>query len=195
MIPVMLDLSRVRVALAGKGSAMMRRLTMLEEGGASNLPVYVAASDDPPSDDPAASVAGRHRRLPVAADLKHIDILFVAGLDAPMAEELARLARREGVLVHIEDRKDLCDLHFPSVLRRGDLMISVSTGGHAPGLARRLRQALGQWIGPEWGLRLDELASRRQRWRERGLGTADLTRLTDRWIDRHGWLQNLPKKR
>jgi precorrin-2 dehydrogenase/sirohydrochlorin ferrochelatase len=190
MIPVALDLSRVRVALAGKGAALTRRLTALEAGGAVDPPVFAPVSD------PEAAVAGAgwHRRLPVAADLERIDILFVAGLDAPAAQELAHLARQEGVLVHVEDRKDLCDLHLPSVLRRGDLVISVSTGGHAPGLARRLRQALARWIGPEWGSRLDELASRRRRWREQGLEMEEVARLTDRWIDRHGWLPEWPEE-
>jgi len=52
--------------------------------------------------------------------------------------------------VNIADRPDLCTFTVPSVVERGDLQIAISTGGHNPGLAKKLRRQLEQQIGPEY---------------------------------------------
>ncbi len=93
-----------------------------------------------------------------------------------------------GVLVNVEDQGALCDFHVPSVVRRGDLTITVSTGGRSPGLAARVRRFLEELFGPEWADHLEEVAARRAEWRTRGADTATVRRRTDRLIEHRGWL-------
>jgi len=62
------------------------------------------------------------------------------------------MARNAGALVNIEDAKPLCDFHVPSLVRRGDLVMTVSTAGRSPGLARRLRRHLEKLFGDEFYL-------------------------------------------
>ena len=63
---------------------------------------------------------------------------------------VAHAARRKrGVLVNVVDRPAECDFIFPSVLRRGQLQIAVSTGGRSPALAREIRRRLERLFGPE----------------------------------------------
>jgi precorrin-2 dehydrogenase/sirohydrochlorin ferrochelatase len=62
----------------------------------------------------------------------------------------------------------------PAVLRRGDLVVAVSTGGRAPGYAGRVRDELAGTVGPEYGTLLDIIAATRSelparwagRWRD-----------------------------
>src|SRR6266581_729599 len=49
------------------------------------------------------------------------------------------------------DRPQHCDFIVPSVLRRGELQIAVSTGGRSPAIAREIRRRLEQLFGPEYG--------------------------------------------
>jgi precorrin-2 dehydrogenase len=81
-----------------------------------------------------------------------------------------------------------CDFHNPSVVRRGDLLLTVSTGGKSPGLAARIRRELAERFGPEWALRLERLGAKRTAWRRRARPLDELARLTDAMIDHERWL-------
>lgn len=90
--------------------------------------------------------------------------------------------------MNVEDVKPLCDFHMPSLVRRGDLVVTVSTGGKSPGLARRLRRYLETLFGPEWAGRLNELAEKRDDWRRQDVGMAEIGRRTDAYVEEKGWL-------
>ena len=185
MFPILIDTDSVNIALIGEGDDALRRLRLLDEAGASRLDVY--ARD--PAPDYAAAIGDRLRGArPEAGALEAARVVFIAGLEETEAERLAEAARAAGALVNTEDRRALCDFHVPAMLRRGELTLTVSTGGKSPGLARRLKRYLAEKFGPEWGGRLDELARQREMWRDEGTGIAELGRRTDALIDEKGWL-------
>jgi precorrin-2 dehydrogenase/sirohydrochlorin ferrochelatase len=59
-------------------------------------------------------------------------------------------ARRRGILVNVVDVPACCDFIVPSVVRRGDLTVAVSTGGRSPALAKKIREDLETRYGPEY---------------------------------------------
>ncbi|MED1781438.1 bifunctional precorrin-2 dehydrogenase/sirohydrochlorin ferrochelatase [Brevibacillus fortis] len=77
-------------------------------------------------------------------------VLIIAATSDPAVN----LAVYEACLPHqwinIVDRPDLCSFTVPSVVARGDLQIAISTGGHNPGLAKKMRRQLEEWVGPEY---------------------------------------------
>lgn len=86
---------------------------------------------------------------------------FLAVAATGDAAENARIfaeAERERVLLNAVDDPAHCHFAAPAVLRRGDLVVAVSTGGRAPGYAGRLRDELARSIGAEHGTLLDLLA-------------------------------------
>src|SRR5690606_4045237 len=148
------------VVLYGEGPAARRRLSFLMEAGAERLRVF---TPDPQLAEAAGP--GFTGERPTNAEIGDAFLLFVAGLDDAESGRVAELARAARVLVNVEDRTEWCDFLVPALVRRGDLVLTVSTGGHSPGLARRLRQRLEQLFGPEWAERLRLLSAARHRWR------------------------------
>jgi precorrin-2 dehydrogenase/sirohydrochlorin ferrochelatase len=116
-------------------------------------------------------------------------LLFVAGLERPAASALAARARAAGVLVNVEDMPEFCDFYVPAVVRRGDLALTVSTSGRAPGLARLLREWLERIFIVEWQARLEALSAARAGWRADGLKPDEVSRRTRDLVAREGWLK------
>ncbi len=167
MLPIVLDPSALVIALTGAGDGLERRRVLLGEAGIAPVALPPACAD--------AALAG-------------LAVLFIAGLSHAEASALAARARLSGVLVNVEDVPALCDFHVPAVIRRGDLLLTVSTGGRAPGLAKAIRQWLARRIGREWGPRLDEVAAARAAWRTTGHSLAEVSRRTRALVAEKGWL-------
>jgi precorrin-2 dehydrogenase/sirohydrochlorin ferrochelatase len=185
MYPVLVDLGRVPALLVGDGPAAARRLAQLDEAGAARLSVYA------PCPGPELRAAAGDRlveRLPDAAEIAAARLLFLADLPAADAAALADLAAAAGVLVHAEDRPALCDLNTPALVRRGDLLVTVSTNGRSPTLARRLRQFLEQTLTAEWADRVARIGALRDRLRAAGASMDAVGRASEALIDAEGWL-------
>lgn len=167
MLPIVLDPAKLAVGLAGAGEGLARRRAMLEQAGVTPLPVAPDAAE---------------------SALTPLSVLFVAGLDLDRSARLAQFARNAGVLVNVEDVPDLCDFHVPAAVRRGDLVVTVSTGGKAPGLSRILREWLEDRFSGEWTARLGDLSAARSGWREDGLSPNQVSQKTRDLVAKKGWL-------
>lgn len=89
--------------------------------------------------------------------------LAVAATDDP-AINRAVFAEAEaaGVLINAVDDPPFCDFYFPSVVRRGDLQIAISTAGASPAFAQRLRKEINQLLPLDTGDWLTELGNLRR---------------------------------
>ncbi|MBT3792334.1 MAG: siroheme synthase [Rhodospirillales bacterium] len=184
MYPVLFDPSRFGVVLAGSGPSALRRLQGLDDAGAQKVTVF-----SPDADAQLLDAAGDRLvdRLPGRQDLAHAGLVLVAGLADEVAEPIAVMARELGVPVNVEDRKKWCDFHVPAVVRRGDLLLTVSTGGQCPGLSSKIREMLSALFGVEWAERLSDLGKERESWRAGGADIPTLRARTKEWIDQKGW--------
>jgi precorrin-2 dehydrogenase / sirohydrochlorin ferrochelatase len=167
MLPLILNPTSIKTGLAGQGPARDCRAALLADAG--------------------VEVRLLPQTVPDGA-LEGLQLLFVAGLPEGEARELAGRARGLGVLVNVEDVLPLCDFHVPAIVRRGELLLTASTGGQVPGLARALREHLADEFGPEWTVRLKELGAARAKWRSQGLSPPEVSRQVRELIVRMGWL-------
>jgi precorrin-2 dehydrogenase/sirohydrochlorin ferrochelatase len=71
-------------------------------------------------------------------------------------------AEAAGILVNAVDDPPFCDFYFPSVVRRGDLQIAISTAGASPALAQRLRKEIDALLPLDAGEWLAELGNLRR---------------------------------
>lgn len=185
MFPINLDLTRLSVALVGNGQPTLNRLQQLDGDGAKYVTVY--------SEDPIPELARQagdrlHRYLPNSADVNAASIMFIVDLGEEKSAELAAIAKAVGTIANVEDVKEYCDFFSPARVQRGDLMITISTNGHSPRLAGRIRRAIDKWLEPNWSDRLTALSAEREKWKANGANMQQLLEKTDEYIDRRGWL-------
>ncbi|MCA1692448.1 MAG: bifunctional precorrin-2 dehydrogenase/sirohydrochlorin ferrochelatase [Acidimicrobiales bacterium] len=109
-----------------------------------------------------------------SSDLEGRRLVIAATDDRRINEAVYRDAEAAGVWVNGADDPDHCSFTLPSVVRRGSLMIAVSTGGRSPALARWLRERLERDIGPEYEVLLDLLAAERASLKAAGRSTEGL---------------------
>jgi precorrin-2 dehydrogenase/sirohydrochlorin ferrochelatase len=147
--PMMVDLTGKRCLVVGGGAVAERKVALLVECGAEVDVVSPKATARLTA--LASSGRIRLRRRPVrAADLPGAFLVVVATDDPRVNREVAERVRRAGGLVNVADDPAACSVLVPSVIRRGDLTVAISTGGGSPALARKLRQRLEQTVGPEY---------------------------------------------
>ena len=70
-------------------------------------------------------------------------LLVIASTDnEAINQKVALDAGKRNIIVNVVDYPDLCSFIVPSTINRGDLCISISTGGASPAVAKRIREEL-----------------------------------------------------
>jgi siroheme synthase-like protein len=187
--PVLLELAGRRAVVVGELAVAAGKVEGLLAAGAAVTVVATgpAARLDRLAAEPGVTVRRRGYR---PGDLAGAFLCVAGAADPTLRSAVAAAARATGVLVNVMDDVPNCDFAAPAVVRRGDLVVAVGTGGRAPALASRLRAELGERFGPEWAELVDlvgevraatlgdlpELEERARRWRA-ALDLPELERL------------------
>lgn len=185
MLPIILDVTNLSIAIIGSGAQARRRLQMVDAAGAEFVQVY---AEDATEEMRALAGDRLVESWPGEAEIARFHVIYVANVEDSLAEQFTAQGRAHKTLVNVEDVKPLCDFHVPAIVRRGDMLLTASTGGKSPGLARRLKTALEDKFPTAWEGRLDELSSLRDEWRAEGADFKQLIDRTNEVIDAKGWL-------
>lgn len=175
--PVMLELAGRRCVVIGGEAVRQRKVEGLLAAGADDVLVVVEGGADRFDGVDGVTVERRAWR---PDDLDGAFLAVAASADPAMRAAIAHEARARGVLVNVMDDVPNCDWAAPAVVRRGDLVIAIGTGGVSPAVARALRERLEADHGPEWTevlrivgevreetlLALPDLEDRARRWHE-----------------------------
>jgi len=157
---VQLRLTGRRAVVFGGGPVAGSRVRDLLEAGAEVTVVTPSPGPHVDGFDPRVEVL---RRAYEPGDLAGAAVAIATGEDDLDAAELWQESRTTGTLTSVLDDIPHCDFAAPAQVRRGDLRLTVSTGGTAPALAKRLRQHLEQELGPEWADLVDAVGRARER--------------------------------
>ena len=177
--PAFLDLRGRRCLVVGGGTIAERKVTGLLEAGARVC--VVSPTLTPALSALARTSAVEHRARTFRRHDARGCALVVAATGLVAVDDLvAAAARHARALVNVVDRPGACDFILPSVLRRGDLQIAVSTGGQSPALAREIRRHLEAEIGAEYGALVARVGRGRLRLRARRLDPAGRMKAADR---------------
>lgn len=85
-------------------------------------------------------------------DLEGATLAFAATDDPGTNAAVWREATDRGLPINVADDPQHCTFTVPATVRRGPLLLTVSTDGASPALARAVRQRLEQDFGPEYGI-------------------------------------------
>ena len=139
--PIFVEMTGRRCLVIGGGAVAERKIASLLEAGAVVMVI---------SPDVTETIArwSREQRITLTArcyrpgDLTGFQLAFVATDDAKVNNTVFDEGRERGVWVNAADDPAHCDFILPSILRRGDLTVAVSSGGNSPALARTIREEL-----------------------------------------------------
>lgn len=161
LFPMFIKLTGRQCLVVGAGKVGEPKIGGLLETGARIRVVAVDAS-------PAVREWARSGKIELELraftndDLQGAFLVVVATSSRSLNERIHREAQRLGILCNVVDVPDLCDFFYPSVVRRGDLQIAVSTAGQSPSLAQKIRQQLEKQFGPGYAGWVAELGETRK---------------------------------
>jgi precorrin-2 dehydrogenase/sirohydrochlorin ferrochelatase len=174
--PLFLDLRGRKVLVVGGGTVAQRKVeTFLEFGGS----VFVAARELTAAlkkhvEEGRIRFAGEEFR---EDDLRDAWLVVAATDNPDLNRRVSECARHRGILVNAVDQPSDCTFIVPSVLRRGDLVIAVSTSGKSPALAKRVREQLEQIFGVEYESFLTLMGFLREEILSRGLSPEERSKI------------------
>jgi siroheme synthase-like protein len=158
------------VLVVGGGPVAARKVTALLQAGA-RVTVIAPAADPAIADQPEVAWLHRRYRSPEAGSYR---LVVTATNDPAVNAQVARDCEAADVFVNSADDPANCTFTLPSVARRSDLQVAVSTGGRSPALARWLRQRIEREIDSGYAALLELLSEARAETKAR-FGTSEVT--------------------
>ncbi|MGC2331360.1 MAG: bifunctional precorrin-2 dehydrogenase/sirohydrochlorin ferrochelatase [Candidatus Acidiferrales bacterium] len=161
LFPAFLKLAGRRCLVVGAGPVAEEKIEGLLRAGAD---VRVVAPDATRRirEFARAKKIRWNQRAFRASDLSGAFLIVAATSSPSLHAQIYRQAQRRGLLCNVADDPEHCDFYYGSVVRRGELQIAISTGGHSPALAQRLRKRLEREFGAEYKEWLKELGKMRE---------------------------------
>ncbi len=162
LFPIFLKLTARPCIVIGAGNLAESKIESLR---AAEAAVTVIAPDASPAIQ-ALAASGEitwHQRPYQPGDVTDDAFLVVTATDVPAVNRAVYLeATGKSIICNAVDDPPYCDFYFPSIVKRGDLQIAISTAGASPALAQRLRKELNAALPLDLGAWLEELGNLRR---------------------------------
>lgn len=143
LYPVLLNMEQKTAAVVGGGEVALRKINDLLEAGARvrviSPRMHARIEDLARSRPREVDLVRREYR---EGDLDGALLAFAAADDTAVNRRVFEEAGRRGIFINAVDDPPNCTFYVPSSVRKGDLILAVSTGGASPAYAARLRRTL-----------------------------------------------------
>ncbi len=148
--PAFLNLKNKNVLLFGAGEVALRKAKSLSETGAK---LTVISKEFSP--DFKRFARSKNMKLKKGSQIPgrigEFSLVVSATSDPRFNEGVWRACTKKGILVNVVDDPAHSSFIVPSVIRRGNLQIAISTGGASPALAKALRQRFESELNQKYG--------------------------------------------
>jgi precorrin-2 dehydrogenase/sirohydrochlorin ferrochelatase len=158
--PVMLDVSGRACLIVGGGTIAQRKVDSLFEAGALVTVIAPELSDKLMAREGRGEIV-LNKRAFQSGDTSAYSIVIAATDQAEVNEAVYEEAAAAGAWVNVTDRPDWSSFIVPSVVRRGKLILTVSTSGASPSVAKSIARELEVSYGTEYEIYLDFLSELR----------------------------------
>jgi siroheme synthase-like protein len=170
--PVNLVVSGRRCVVVGAGRVAARKVDGLLATGADVHVVAPRLGDEVQAMRDDGRVTAAERAFE-PADLDGAWLATAATDDPAVNHAVFEAGEARGVWVNAADDPDNCSFTLMSVIRRGDLVVTVGTGGRSPALAAWLKERITAELGPEYETLVELLSDAREGMRSDGRSTED----------------------
>ncbi len=161
LFPIFLKLTGRACIVIGAGHLAESKIASLRAADAAVTVIAPEAS----AAIAEQAAAGELKLLPRSyqpGDLAGAFLVVAATDDPAVNRTVFTEATATGVLCNAVDDPPFCDFYFPSVVRRGELQVAISTAGKSPALAQQLRKDLNEQLPLDLGDWLDDLGNLRR---------------------------------
>lgn len=103
-----------------------------------------------------------HDRPCTEDDVARADLVIDSTTDESLAATLGHWCKQRRVPLNAMDKLAHCDVHYPALIERGPLLISIMSGGQTPAVSGTLRRWLEEALGPGWTHAAHRMAAARR---------------------------------
>jgi precorrin-2 dehydrogenase/sirohydrochlorin ferrochelatase len=180
--PVFLDLDGQKVLVVGGGEVAERKIkTLLTYGCRISV---ISHHLTPHLKELAVRKRIHHLPHESLGTLMDDAFMVIAATDDQDANrQIASRARKQGLLVNAVDQPEDCNFIMPSIVKRGDLQVAISTAGKSPALAKKLRNDMESIFGPEYDSFIELLGMIRKKLLSKGQASSQNKLIFQRLVD------------
>ena len=186
LFPIFLKLEGRRCLVAGAGNIATPKIRSLLDSGAEVRVVAPKASLE------VTELAGQEliiweQRTFEVNDLEGKFLVIAATPSAEANGLIFREATKRKILCNSVDDPENCDFFYPAVVRRGNFQLAISTAGHSPALAQRLRKQFESEFGSEYETWVEGLGRARKELFERDMDSETRRQLLHQLASREAY--------
>ena len=160
--PVHLDIQNRNCLVVGGGAVGTRKVITLLDCGAKVTVISPVVAPQLRDFATSGSIKLRERRYQ-SSDLDGMFLVIGATDDEELNRQISNDAEHLNTLCNIADRPEVCNFILPSIVQRDDLVITISTSGRSPAMAKKLRKTLESQFGKEYGVFLKLMGAIRKK--------------------------------
>lgn len=160
--PLFADLNNKNVLVIGGGNVAERKVITLLK---ANADITVIA---PQITKRINQFANKKKIILIkrefkSSDIKNFWLVFAATDNIKVQQVIYKECEKKKIFLNIVDIPDYCSFIVPSIIKRGDLILAISTSGKSPALAKVLRKSLEKKFQRNWDVILNNLAKERKK--------------------------------
>ncbi|WP_260740061.1 precorrin-2 dehydrogenase/sirohydrochlorin ferrochelatase family protein [Tunturiibacter lichenicola] len=161
LFPIFLKIAARPCMVIGAGNLAESKIESLRTAHAKVTVIAPAARPSIVDLAVAGEIEWQQREY-VDGDLAGQFLVVAATDNAAVNRAVYHEATQKNVICNAVDDPPFCDFYFPSVVRRGDLQIAISTAGASPALSQRLRKEINAQLPLDAGDWLSDLGDLRR---------------------------------
>lgn len=181
--PINLDIANKRVLVVGGGNVALRKIRSLLRSNA-----YISVRSPKFKMDLIKLASENRDRITLlrgrfaSTDLNGKYLAIGATNDKNTNQRIADFAKDRKLFCNIVDDPELCSFTLPSIITRGNLLLTISTGGDCPALSKSLRLKLSDIITEDYKIILEGLADLRTKLKNMRFSSRKIKKILNQFI-------------